>query len=274
MRASLFLIIFVILAGLFFWITLSGFWLVLGMMLLLFFVVVSVTYLDRAVLFFLGAREVRSHDERLFFEAAAQEAYKLAVPVPELFFYNGSLERGFILQRGKSLSLVLSRALLSRADADDLRAICFELLLQAKKGMAKKRTRVMFLLGCVTFISRSFVSLIGRLIPSIYVQRSLQSFLSFFIHPVLSLLFKLTMGESYFQTLKNSLKEFPREAEGMERFGLKLRAAEEIYSFPTKKLLELGSSLQSRHFQNILSLEVLPHEWDYLFKDEGLNLAQ
>lgn len=226
------------------------------------------------LLFLLGAREVRSSDEKIFFEAASQESYKLAVPMPRLYFYNGSLERAFVFQTRYSVSLVLNKGLLEKASSDELKAICFELLLQVKKGMAPKRTRSMFFLGFFSWIIHSFFGLFINLVPFRDVRKAADWFLNFIFHPVLEFLFKLTMGEKYFRKLEQLLEDYPEEKELLSRVGLKLRKPYSYYSLPSRKLLELQSVNRSRHFQNIMALEFLPHEWDYLFKDGELNGAE
>jgi len=165
MRVSLFLLILSCLLGVILWTTLSGALLVLGLVLFVVFLVVSVGYTDTAILFFLGAREIKSADEATFYSAAVQEAYKLAVPRPHLYYYNGALERAFVLQNKKSVSLVLSKDLLESCSKEELSAICFELLIQVKKNLATKRTKVMFIIGTISWLSHGLVELLTKIMP-------------------------------------------------------------------------------------------------------------
>ena len=226
------------------------------------------------LLFLLGAREVRSSDEKKFFEAASQESYKLSVPMPRLYFYNGSLERAFIFQTRYNNSIVLSKSLLEKASADELNAICFELLLQVKKGMASKRTKSMFFLGFYAWIIHSITGLFINLIPQKDIRKSADWFVNYLIHPVLDFLFKLTLGEKYFRRLEQHMSDYPAEKELLNRVGLKLRKPYSYYSLPSRKLLELHSVNRSRHYQTIMALEFLPHEWDYLFKSREIKGAE
>ncbi|MFL5783731.1 MAG: hypothetical protein ACJ76H_03905 [Bacteriovoracaceae bacterium] len=244
------------------------------MAFLLLSVVITVGYPDKAILFYLGAREVRGQDEPVFFKTASQEAYKLAVPMPHLYFYSGSIERGFVLQNRSHTSIILSKNLLHSVSESELHAICFELLLQVKKGMAPKRTKVMFLLGSCSWISHSLVSLIARIFPVKDVQESLDWLLNYLLHPVLDLGFRMTLGQGYFKKLGSFIVEYPLEKELLMKLGMKLRPPENIYSLPSRKLQQFASVSKSRHFQNILAMEFLPHEWDYFFTSEGLNRAQ
>ncbi|MES2528302.1 MAG: hypothetical protein V4598_14540 [Bdellovibrionota bacterium] len=274
MRVNLILLLSTLIFGLFLWVTLSGASLALGFLFLLFLLVITIGYPDKAILFYLGAREVRSRDEALFFKTASQEAYKLAVNMPHLYFYNGSVERGFVLQNKNVTSIILSKNLLHTVDESELHAICFELLLQVKKGMASKRTKVMFLLGSCSWISHSLVSLFARLFPLREVKEALDWILNYLLHPLLDFLFSITLGQGYFKKLSSYLGDYPYEKELLLKLGLKLREPESVYSLPSRKLHEFSAVSRSRHYQNILAMEFLPHEWDYFFSKEGLTRAQ
>lgn len=274
MRVNLILLVTTLVLGLFLWVTLSGALLVITYVFLLFLIVITVGYPDKAILFYLGAREVRSRDEAVFFKTASQEAYKLAVPMPHLYFYNGSVERGFVLQNKNATSIILAKNLLHSVNEAELHAICFELLLQVKKGMAPKRTKVMFLLGTCSWVSHSLVGVFARVIPMREVKEALDWVLNFLLHPLLDFLFRLTLGHGYFRKLTEFVEEYPFEKELLLKLGLKLRAPEDLYSLPSRKLQEFASASRSRHYQNILAMEFLPHEWDFFYGKEGMSRAQ
>lgn len=265
MRAIIFQLFFILLFGLFILASFQGFWLWFMGLLWLFFSVVSVGYPDAALLFFLGAREVKSTDEDKFHRAAVQEAYKLALRTPRVFFYNGSVERGFVIESYRQISLVLNRDLITICTQDELSAICFELLLQVKKNMASKRTRATFLIGLMSWLSSAFCEILNKIVPIIEVRQSINSLNNFLLRPWYELIFKIMIGEGYFKKLENHLSEFPQEQAALHRLGMKLKRPAEVRSFATKKILEITSAVKSQHFQNILSLEFLPHEWDFIF---------
>ncbi len=265
MRVTLFLLIYTLLLGVTIWVTLDGALFFLGMLILVFFVVISIGYTDTALLYFLGAREVKGADEIEFHASAAQEAYKLAVPQPRLFFYNGALERSFVLQNRKNISLVLSKELLEICSREELSAISFELLLQVKKGLAQKRTRVMFVIGLASWLVHSFIAIFQKIIPIREVQLSLNWLMYFMLNPWGELFYKLTLGEKYFRKLESLLNDYPLENGLLLRIGSKLRKPQEIYSITSRKWIELTTISKNRHYQNIVILEFLPHEWDLIF---------
>ena len=274
MRASLFLFLIISTLGLLFWVSLSGVLISVGLVLLIVFIVITVGYPDTMLLFLLGARELRSSDEKNFFEAASQEAYKLAVPMPRLYFYDGTMERAFVFQRGPFISLILNKTLLENSTVYELRAISFELLLQVKKGMASKRTKCTFILGFLTWLIHSLLDIILRLVPSKDFRKSAEWFFSYLLSPGLDLIFKLTMGENYFRKLDQLLDEYPNEKSLLRNVGLKIRRPYSYYSLPSRKILELHAASKSRHYQNIMTLEFLPHEWDYLFHGPETNIVK
>lgn len=265
MRVTLFLIILTCFLGLFLWVTLSGALFLFGSLLLLLFIIISIGYSDTAILFFLGAREIKSSDEADFYAAAAQEAYKLAVSQPNLYFYNGALERAFVLQNKKSISLVLSKDLLEICNKEELAAICFELLIQVKKNLASKRTKVMFIVGLGSWFAHGLLEILIKIFPFQTFRQSMNWLLNYLLQPWLELIFKLTLGEKYFRKLETLLKDYPLENDLLLRVGSKLRRPKEIYSLTSRKMIEFTSVNKSRHFQNILTLEFLPHEWDLIF---------
>jgi len=274
MRVTLFLLFSFLILGLFLVITFSAASLAILGLVYVIMVVITVGYSDTVLLYLLGARELRSSDERIFFEAASQEAYKLAVSMPRLYFYNGSLERAFIFQTRSALSIVLNKRLLEKSSPDELHAICFELLLQVKKKMASKRTKSMFLLGSISWFVHAIGSLIIRLIPNKEFHKVIDWVSNFLLHPFLDFMFRILMGRGYYKKLGNLLSQFPKERELLDRVGLKLRRPDSYYSLPSRKLLELAAIYKSRHYQNIISLEFLPHEWDYFFNTEELKRAE
>ncbi len=272
MRATVFLLISLVLFGLFLWVTLSGALLLAAALVWLLFVVVSIGYQDAILLFLLGARELRSGDEKVLFEAASHEAYKLAVPQAKLYFYNGSLERVFVFQSFQNVSIVVNKSFLETAAPEELQAVCFELLLQVKMGMAHKRTKLLFLLGSSSWLIHSFFGFTTDAMPFKQVRKAANWFLNFLIFPTMEFLYRLVLGDGYFRRLEEHLRQFPREQELLARVGLRLRKPLSYYSLPSRKLLELQAAGKSRHYQGIIALEFLPHEWDYLFR-AGLNRA-
>jgi hypothetical protein len=265
MRISIFLVFVTLLVGIALALSLSGLWLFLSLFFLLFFTIISVCYSDTALLFILGAREFRGGDGEAFHTAAAQEAYKLAVPRPILYFYNGAIDRSFVLQTGNKISLVVSKNILSSCSAEELAAISFELLLQVKKGMAHKRTKVMFIVGFFSRFAHSLAGLLMSIIPSKNLRMSINWVLNYLFYPWIDVFFKMTLGDKYFRKLKFLLKDYPLENHLLQQVAMKLRQPREVGSLTGRKWIELVTVNKNRHYQDILVLEFLPHEWDVLF---------
>jgi hypothetical protein len=205
------------------------------------------------ILFLLGAREVRSSDEKNYFEAASQEAYKLSLQMPRIYFYDGSLERAFVLQKGSEISIILDRKIMERSTVSELRAICFELLIQVKKGLAPKRTKTMFALGFLAWIVHSIFSLIVGLLPFKDLQKAVNWILSFFLQPLLEVLFRLMIGDGYFKKLETILAGYPLEREALQKVGMMVSRPASYHSLASRRLLEFASSVKSKHYQNIIA---------------------
>lgn len=265
MRVSLFLVFIFLTISLLSWAILDGAILFLSLFVSFVLLVITIVYPDKMLLILLGARAVHLSGEKEFFEAASQEAYKLSVPIPDLYFYNGTLERAFIFQGSRGSSIVINKRLLERASRDELNAICFGFLLQVKKNMASKRTRVMFILGFLTWLAHTLTSIFIKIFPAEDVKKSINWFVNYLINPMNDLIFRLIIGKQYFNKLQNLLNEYVLEKELLERLGLKLRQPNLSYFVPSKKMFEFQAINKSKHFQNIISIEYLPHEWDYFF---------
>jgi hypothetical protein len=274
MRASFLIFLGFLFLASYLWVTFEGSFLVTIFISSAILFVFTVSYADSMLLFLLGARELRSSDEKHFFQAASQEAYKLAVSMPRLYFYNGYLERAFVFHNHDKISIVLNKELLETSSIVELKAICFELLLQVKKGMAAKRTKSMFILGFLSWATHSIVRMIMKLVPIKEVRKSADWFVGYLLHPVLDLIFSLVMGKNYFKKLSQHIDNYPHEKELLEHFHLKLRNPILNHSLAYKKVFEMHSLSKNYQFQNIMTLEFLPHEWDYLFKHSGLTIAQ
>lgn len=269
MRVTFFLLFFSLLLIPILWAILSGALLFVGALAYVLFMVILLGYADTAILFFLGAREIKSGDDENYHSAALQEAYKLSVRQPKLYFYNGSLERSFVLQNRGNISLILSRELLEICTREELAAICFELLLQVKKRLAAKRTKTMFIIGFLSWISHASTGLFLKLIPAQEVRSSVNWLVNYLLHPWIRLIFRCLLGDGYFRKLNQLLEEFPYEKDLLKKVGTKLRKPSEIYSLTSRKLIEMRSLNRSRHFQNIMTLEFLPHEWDMILDPQA-----
>lgn len=255
------------------WMFFSGIGFVFISFATLVFVVITWGYSDSAILFFLGAREVKSIEESKFHGASIQEAYKLAVPRPQLYSYNGSLDRAFVIQNGQRVSLVVAREVLDSCSQDELSAICFELLLQVKKNMASKRTKAMYLIGALTWGGQLIINSLSKLIPLKEFKVSLYWLAHYLSKPWLDMLFKFTIGEKFFVKLEKHLRDYPRENELLMNVGGKINRVAELNSFSSRKIIEFSTLNRSSQYQCIMAIEFLPHEWDMLFSLQPVNRA-
>ncbi len=109
------------------------------------------------------------------------------------------------------------------------------------------------------------VNLVTKFIPSKDVKASLNGLVYFMLNPWLDMIYKFLMGKKYFNKLEIFLKEYPNENNLLKDVSSKLIRPDEIYSLSSRKLIELSSVHKSSHYQGIITLEFLPHEWDLIF---------
>jgi hypothetical protein len=268
MRVTLFLFLLTGLLAFILWVATHGAFFAFGALILGLFIVITIGYQGAAILFFLGAREVKGTEEEQFYSAAIQEAYKLAVPQPRLYFYNGTLERAFVLQNRNEINLVLSKELIDICSGEELSAICFELLIQVKKNLASKRTKVMFLVGMYSWIGQGIGEILAKIFPVKELRQSINWLFYYFMSPWIHVFFKFTMGGKYFKKLEDSLQDYPLEKNLIMKVVSKLNRPGEIYSDSMRKLMEVSALSKSLQYRSIIALEFLPHEWDFLFKKE------
>lgn len=269
MRINLIFLLFAGIAVLMTLLLTTGIWTPILLGLLFVFLVISIVYTDSAILFFLGARGLKRADEAKFHHASAQEAYKLAVPAPRLYFYNGTLDRAFVLEGRGEISLVLSKDLLENCNLEEISAICFTLLLQVKKNLVKKRNKTLFLIGFISWMSSAVIESLSNIFRFKHFKLSLNWMSAYLLRPWLEIIYKFSIGEKYFQKIKKSLSEYPTEASDLLRVAGKIYRPDELDSFSSKKIWEYSSLGKNANFQRIINLELLPHEWDFIFKTEN-----
>jgi Zn-dependent protease with chaperone function len=143
---------------------LTGASLVIAWIILGFSYVISMTYMDALLLLLMGSREVKRLDTPELHEVALQQAYKLGLPEPRIYIYNGQMERAFVFQHLNRISLVIEKRLIDSCNSLELTAICFFLLLQAKIGLSVQRTKAMFLVGIISSAFYKLAEILGKFV--------------------------------------------------------------------------------------------------------------
>ena len=262
MRVSFFLFLFFTALVVLGWAFLSGWVLGVFYFLLVTGLLVFINATDKILLLLLGSREIKFEYEEELTNRVAQIAYKLGIRPPKLYFYNGVLDRAFILQCGQRISLVYSKNLLDICSDEEVEAVSFELLIQAKNNLARKRSLTLGIIGIVSWISQGFVGSIKKMIPSKRVGEVLNWLIYYAIHPWFMVAFRLMFGWSSLRKVNAQLASYESEAILIDHVKRKINYPDDLYSLPMKKFIELTLINKNPHFQNVLALEFLPHEWD------------
>lgn len=248
----------------FIWVTFSGFKVLALFLICVFIGILILTHCDLLILLFIGAREIQDDDYPILAQIVSQEAYKLSVLKPKLFFYHGHIDRAFVFHQGRRIHLVLGKSLLQSYSEFELRAIVFELLLQAKKKMASKKTKMTFMLIFLMGIIHFVVSMLFKILPFPRLKQAIMWFIFYSIYPPLEVIFKLVIGQGYFKKLSSYLQNFQVESENWEAVKSRLSSPDVMKSLSYKKLMIFFNLSHRDSFQNIFVLESLPHEWDAL----------
>ncbi len=80
-------------------------------------------YIDKFLLFALGAREVFETDEHMLFQSIKNESYKQKVRIPRVYVYTGEGNHSFILESRNSWSIVIDRKLVNSLSDEQVASI-------------------------------------------------------------------------------------------------------------------------------------------------------
>jgi len=240
----------------------TGWILIISMIIVLVSSVIMIYYLDRVTLSFLSARPTTLQENEKVFRAANLQAYKLETISPEIYYYHGTIKRAFVLQHGKRISLLLHEDLISDSSDEELGALFFSLLVQVKKGFAKKRTRIMFLIGLIAWGGTETANILGTLLPGKNSRKNCYLAFMYLFSPISSVLFKVGLGRSFFDQMILSLSSYSQESEEFQRYLKKIKTIFLQPSFTTKSLQLYLATQKSTNLQIQVILENLPHEWE------------
>lgn len=95
---------------------------------------------DKWLLHFFQAREAARAEYPVLAQILDNQAYKLSMPTPYLYTYNGFFPRAYAFARFRRAVLVLERGMLDEATSHEMEALLFNLCLQVKEKIAAKNT--------------------------------------------------------------------------------------------------------------------------------------
>tara|TARA_Y100000780_G_scaffold227170_1_gene242581 strand:- start:47419 stop:48096 length:678 start_codon:yes stop_codon:yes gene_type:complete len=98
----------------------------------------SYLYIDKIILFFLGAIEIIENDFQELFQQFKSETYKRFEKQPKIYLYSGKAQKCFIFESRGEWSIVLDRKLAAELDAVSTKALV-EYLVTYKKTSAPWR---------------------------------------------------------------------------------------------------------------------------------------
>ncbi|MCO4753630.1 MAG: hypothetical protein KC478_04075, partial [Bacteriovoracaceae bacterium] len=100
--------------------------------------VICYLYIDKIILFFLGAREIIDNDFQELFQQLKSETYKRFEKQPKIYLYSGRSLKCFVFDSRNEWSVVLDRKLASRLNSEQTKALV-DYLVRYKKTSAPWR---------------------------------------------------------------------------------------------------------------------------------------
>lgn len=105
------------------------------------FWLIGYLYLDKLILFILGAREIIDQDSQELFQHLKNESYKNFSSFPKIYLYPGNSLKCFVLESRNEWSIVLDRKLKDKVSAEQERDLARFLMSFHRKGVAWRLTK-------------------------------------------------------------------------------------------------------------------------------------
>lgn len=118
----------------------------------------SYIYMDKIILFFLGAREIIDQDSQELFQQLKSETYKNFEKQPKVFLYPGNALKSFVLESRKEWSVVLDRSLVERMNKEQVKALVEYLVRYKKTNISWRLTKSNGLAALIVGLNYSFWS--------------------------------------------------------------------------------------------------------------------
>lgn len=245
--------------------TLSGFFLGLALMLWGLFFCAGLFFRDKVVLSFLRARQWQSADQAEIFEAILHQAYKLDLPIPEIYTYHGFFQRAYVFSRSKKLTLVFDSRLIQRLTPKEIGILSFFLMIEAKAGMSSKRTLLFYMAGALQTFFHIPVTFLAKLQKHTRFGEALQWWEDYLILPWSEMMFNLLLSKKFFKESRKLIKRYPIEEAELKVLRHKLMGSNELTSFSHRGTYRLGHQGRSLGRKLILLMEFFPHEIEHVW---------
>lgn len=102
---------------------------------------VTYAYLDKVILFFIGAREIIDQDSQTLFQQLKSETYRRFETEPRVYLYDGNALKCFVFESRGQWSIALDRALLGSMDQSQVKALVSYLVKYKKAGISWRLTK-------------------------------------------------------------------------------------------------------------------------------------
>ena len=230
----------------------------LALVFAIFSAVVLNLYPDKFLLHFLQARETSETEFPLAHQVAGNQAFKLRIPAPQIFTYNGFFHRAFAFAVGKRSVFVVEKKVLNNVNKEELEALWFALALQVKENSATRSTFALLGMAVWWMPYLKLVSL-WRTPPPVMGWIG-----QFMVAPVATQLHRLGINQLSCQRFLRRLAEYPHEEARLRELNERFQQPRLHLSVESDFTYRASAASHGPREQMILAIEAATHPLDYL----------
>lgn len=229
-----------------------------ALILIILYAVVLNLYPDKFLLHFLQARETTETEFPVAHQVAGNQCFKLRVPAPQIFTYNGFFHRAYAFSVGRRSVFVVEKGVLNNISPAELESLWFALALQVKDKSARSTT---FALLGMAVCWVPFLKLLGLWRSTPAAMGWLGQFL---VAPAATQLHRLGCNRVSCQKYLKRLSEYPYEEARLRELNDRLNQPRLHSSVARDFTYRASAASHGPREQMILAIEAATHPLDYL----------
>lgn len=144
-------------------------------------------YLDKLILYLIGAREIIDSDYQTLFQYIKSSSYQNFENYPKVYVYSGFLMKAFVLNSRDEWTIVMDRRLMQNLSSEQIKYLISYLVLYKKTNLPWRQTKSLglnafFIIGIYTFLKK-----ILFLNTNSYMFKVLSFFMIILLKPIFEL---------------------------------------------------------------------------------------
>lgn len=215
-------------------------------------------YPDKFLLHFLQARETTETEFPLAHQVAGNQAFKLRLPAPRIYTYNGFFHRAFAFSAGKRSVFVVEKRILTGVSKEELEALWFALALQIKEKSARHSTFALLAMA-ICWVPYLKLMTLWRIAPPVLGWIG-----QFMVAPTATQLHRLGCNQRTCQRFLRRLGDYPFEESRLRELNGRLTQPRLQLSVARDFTFRASAASHGPREQMILALEAALHPLDYM----------